>query len=253
VQAPALQASQGMRVGTSGWQNVTFLGRFYPATVRSAEQLRYYSERLNAAEVNSTFYRFSRPSTFASWREKSAEGFRMTVKAPRTFTHENGLRDPEGRLREFLEASAHLGEKLGPTLFQLPHSFEADLRRLSSFLKTLPSGRRFAFELRHPSWHRPATYRLLERHGAAFCVFDIRQSPSPVVATSDFVYVRLHGPLRQPYRGAYSRDALEQWLDRAHAWEREGREAYLFFDNTMSGEAIEHALFMHRADLALAA
>jgi len=47
----------------------------------------------------------------------------------------------------------------------------------------------------------PDTYALLERHGAALCLWDLAGRRSPVRLTADFAYVRLHGP-GGPYQGS---------------------------------------------------
>lgn len=232
-----------IRVGTSGWQYPDFKERFYPGDLPSASQLPYYSRQLAAVEVNSTFYHFSRASTYAKWRDSTAEGFQVAVKANRSFTHLHRLADPEGRLEEFLGNARELGTKLGPVLFQIPASLHRDDLRLRGFLERLPSapGLRYAFELRHPSWDDRAVYRLLEKRGAALCIHDIRGRQSPLEVTASFAYVRLHGPLPLPYRGSYSADALSAWSERLRDLDRAGVDSYLFFDNTMTGDAIDNA------------
>jgi hypothetical protein len=46
---------------------------------------------------------------------------------------------------------------------------------------------------------------LLARHNAAFCIYDIAQRRSPLSATADFVYIRLHGPGAAAYSGQLQR------------------------------------------------
>ncbi len=108
-------------------------------------------------------------------------------------------------------------EKLGPILFQLPPNWELDLERLSTFLHHLPREHRYAFELRNPTWSVPEVYDLLTRHNAAYCIFDLAGTQSPVQVTADFAYVRLHGPGGR-YQGSYSDWALHQWAERIREW-----------------------------------
>jgi uncharacterized protein YecE (DUF72 family) len=61
-------------------------------------------------------------------------------------------------------------------------------------------------------------------------------------ATSDLVYVRLHGP--EPaslYTGSYSEDELREWADRVMAWRDEGRRVDVYFNNDLGGHAVRNA------------
>jgi uncharacterized protein YecE (DUF72 family) len=60
-------------------------------------------------------------------------------------------------------------------------------------------------EFRHPSWDREETFTSLKRRGAAYCITTGANLPCVLRATTDFVYVRLHGPDQQHlYAGSYS-------------------------------------------------
>ncbi len=235
--------------GTSGWQYREFRGAFYPEELRSADLLRYYSERFSAVEVNSTFYHFSRPSTFAKWRGETPDHFSFAIKANRYFTHFHRLGDPEDRMPAFIESLDALGDKLGPILFQLPPSLHFDPDRLEAFIERLPreDRLRYVFEFRHPTWDCDETYEILSRSNVAICVYDLRGYQSPPMLTANFGYVRLHGPLKQPYRGSYSDEALQTWAKRLKKWTGSGRDAFIFFDNTMTADAIPNAEFLIRA------
>ena len=61
--------------------------------------------------------------------------------------------------------------------------------------------------------------RLLERHGAAYCVMSGAHLPCVLRATAPFVYVRMHGPDHDHlYGGSYSDDDLRWWADRIREW-----------------------------------
>jgi uncharacterized protein YecE (DUF72 family) len=238
-----------IRVGTSGWSQPAIRQALPRARLAPGEMLRAYARALDTVEINSTFYRFHRPDTFPGWRERVPGGFTFAIKAHRLFTHERRLEDPGAELVGFLRAIGGLGSALGPVLFQLPHGFHADLGVLRRFLAALAGASaeaglrapRFVFELRHPSWHAPGTWRLLERAGAAFCVFDIRRFTAPAAVTAGFTYARLHGPLATPYEGRYGREALLPWAELLRGWEARGLDSFLYFDNTRFGEAVPDA------------
>ena len=60
-----------------------------------------------------------------------------------------------------------------------------------------------------PSWLHDDVFEVLERHGAALCIHDLL-ADHPWVLTTDWTYVRFHGPnaLEQPYHGAYRASGL---------------------------------------------
>jgi uncharacterized protein YecE (DUF72 family) len=107
----------------------------------------------------------------------------------------------------------------------------------------VPPGLALALEFRHPSWHTEGVFRLLERHGAAYCVMSGAGLPCELRATAGFVYVRLHGPdARSLYAGSYSEADLRWWAERARDWEAQGRDVFLYFNNDGDGHAARNAL-----------
>ncbi|NPV03622.1 MAG: DUF72 domain-containing protein [Syntrophaceae bacterium] len=206
------------------------------------EYLAYYSARFRCLEVNSTFYRLPLESTLARWRDLVPAGFVFAVKASRYITHIKRLGEPSATVGPFLERIRTLGVKLGPILFQLPARFPFNGELLESFCHTLDKGFRYAFEFRDPGWFRDETYDILKKRGAAFCIYDFAGLRSPDTVTADFVYIRLHGPLKEPYRGKYPDSFLQERADAIRGWLGEGRAVYVFFDNTMEGDAVRDAL-----------
>jgi uncharacterized protein YecE (DUF72 family) len=76
----------------------------------------------------------------------------------------------------------------------------------------VPRRLRICVELRNPTWLQDSTFRLLEEHGAAYCVMRGAGLPCVLRATAPFVYVRLHGPDHHHlYAGSYSQDDLRWW------------------------------------------
>lgn len=229
-------------VGTSGFSYPDWKGSFYPVRLATREFLPFYSSRFRCLEVNNTFYRLPQETTLTRWRDITPDGFVFAVKASRFITHIKRLEEPEATVPVFLERIRCLGRKLGPVLFQLPARFPFNGVKLDAFCKVLDNGVPCTFEFRDPDWFRHETCDILNRHGAAFCIYDFAGTLSPDWVTADFAYIRFHGPQTTPYRGGYPPEFLERWAEKIRRWLKEGRAVYVFFDNTMEGHAPEDAL-----------
>jgi uncharacterized protein YecE (DUF72 family) len=225
-------------IGTSGWHYKHWRGPFYPERFPATEMLRFYSQRFHTVEINATFYRLPPPGIALKWKKETPPGFHFSAKGSRFLTHMKKLRDPETGLDRFFERISGLGRKLGPIAFQLPPQWPLDVGRLEEFLEALPRRRSYAFEFRNLTWHNPAVYRLLAKHKAAFCIFDLAGFQSPLELTADFTYIRLHGPGGK-YQGSYDEAALRTWATRLKEWRL--RTAYVYFDNDEAAYAPRNA------------
>jgi uncharacterized protein YecE (DUF72 family) len=213
-------------------------GRF-PA---GGSQLERYAARLDAVEINSTFYRPHRPQTYDRWVAATPDGFRFAVKAPKAITHERRLADCESLVQAFLDQVQLLGDRLGPILVQLPPSLAFDPGVAERFFGDLRG--RFsgpvACEPRHSSWFEPAADHLLAAHQVARVAADPARDPRAAAPGGwrDFAYVRLHGSPRI-YYSAYGPDRLAAL---ARTLDPECPETWVIFDNTALGAAAEDAL-----------
>ena len=235
-----MRRREGIHIGTSGWHYPHWVGPFYPETLRLHEFLGYYAGVFSTVEINNTFYRLPDPEVFKGWSQATPPEFVFACKASRYITHMKKLREPRDTCRRFLEATAVLGDKRGPTLFQLPPRWHVNPERLAGFLEVLPAERRFAIEFRDRSWFTPPVYELLRRRNVALCVYDLAGATSPLQLTADFVYLRLHGP-KEAYCGRYDERALATWAKRILTWRRVGLEVYCYFDNDQAGFAVSDA------------
>lgn len=209
-------------IGTSGWSYKEWKGSFYPPKLPAEDMLRFYAEHFPAVEVNNSFYRIPSERVLAGWAEQVPESFRFVLKASRRITHDNRLTNEDGSLGYFLRAANPLGERLGPTLFQLPPTFKKNTDRLESFLSLLPRRWQAAIEFRHASWFDDEVYELLRSRSVALVAVDEDEAEgkgSPLVPTASWGYVRLR-------RFEYGTAALEQWAARIKGqhWD----EAYVF-------------------------
>jgi uncharacterized protein YecE (DUF72 family) len=140
-----------------------------------------------------------------------------------------------------------LGDRHGVLLVQLHPGQQRDDARLDYFLSCLPARIRVAVELRHPSWNDPAIYTLLERRHAAYVVMSGAGLPCLPRATTDLVYVRMHGPdPNSMYAGSYSASDLRQWADLITGWCGEGRDVWVYFNNDPHGHAVRNALALRK-------
>jgi uncharacterized protein YecE (DUF72 family) len=158
----------------------------------------------------------------ASWAEQVPDHFRFILKASRRITHNHRLADEDGSLEYFLRAANPLGERLGPTLFQLPPTFKKDLNRLQNFLARLPRRWPAAMEFRHPTWFDDAVYQLLRDRNVALVAVDEDDSEgpgSPLVPTASWGYLRLR-------RTSYDGPALNRWAERIR--DQPWSEGYVF-------------------------
>jgi len=237
-----MSARPDVRIGTSGWSYDHWRGVLYPPGTPAARRLETYAASFDTVELNASFYHWPRAQGFATWRSRVPAGFRFAVKAPRGLTHARRLRDPGEWMPRLAEGLAALGDAAGFLLFQLPATLERDDDRLDGLLSVVPAGVRAAVELRHPSWNDQAVFSLLERHGAAYCVMSGAGMPCVPRATTDTVYLRLHGPDPQRlYVGSYTEAELESWARRIAQWRREGLDVVAYFNNDGGGAAVRDA------------
>ena len=74
------KGSQGtLRIGTSNIV-VPFSKEFFPDAFKGKSRLNYYSSIFNTVEINGTFKKIPRLSTFGKWADDVPERFQFTVK-----------------------------------------------------------------------------------------------------------------------------------------------------------------------------
>ena len=240
-QPPETPPPLRVHIGTAGWS----IPRQEAARVPGeGSHLHRYSAAFTCTEINSTFYRPHRASTYTRWAASTPEDFRFSVKVPRSITHETALRPAREQLQDFVDQIGHLGSKLGPILLQLPprQSFDEPVARdfLSLFRDIFPSGSA-ALEPRHSSWFSPDAEKLL----TDLCISRVIADP-PITAEAHHVaddrgltYYRLHGSPRV-YYSSYSNASLQEIAEAI--FQQKPREAWCIFDNTASGAALGNAL-----------
>ena len=229
-------------IGTSGWSYDHWGGVLYPDGLPVGRRRDVYSAEFDTVELNASFYRWPSPKTFAGWRDRLPSGFLLSAKAPQWLTHGRRLRDPEAWIERIVAGWHELGPRRAVLLTQLPPDMERDDARLDYFLGAVPDWIRVAVELRHPSWDHDDVYRILEHHQAAYCVVSGADIPCVLRATTDIVYVRMHGPDHDHlYAGSYSDDDLRWWAERVREWHATGHSVFVYFNNDGDGNAVRNA------------
>jgi uncharacterized protein YecE (DUF72 family) len=264
-----------IRIGISGWRYEPWRSVFYPRGLPQRRELEFCAMHFPTVEINGSFYSLQRPEYYAQWYRDTPPGFVFAVKGSRYITHLLRLTKLEKPLANFFASGIlNLREKLGPFLWQFPPMFRFDAERLEAFFALLPRttsealalarrrdarmhGRsrlaidaerplRHAIEIRHPSFMNEAFVRLLRRHHIGLVVADTAGKwPKLFHVTAGFVYVRLHGDVKL-YSSGYSGRALAGWARRIRAWDRDGRDVYVYFDNDVKVKAPFDALNLMR-------
>jgi uncharacterized protein YecE (DUF72 family) len=228
-------------IGTSGYTYKDWRGVFYPKGVAQKNWLAFYAQHYNAVEINATFYRPFPESVLTRWHDATPDSFRFVLKAPKVITHEKALEEVGQELEQFVASTAGLGEKLAAVLWQFPPKATKDvlMERLAAFLPTLPTSIKHVFEFRHASWFTDETYALLNCHNTGIVINDSPRLPRSDAIADSVMYVRFHGPGKL-YDSSYSSAELQTWASKI-APHLDTLDIYLFFNNTMRGQALTNA------------
>lgn len=237
---PGTEREPSLQIGTSGWVYKHWMGIFYPHRMPGEQQLPFFARHFSTVEVNYSYYRLPERAVFESWRSQSPPGFLFAVKGSRYLTHMKKLKDPEEPLARLMDRAAGLGEKLGPILFQFPHSWPLHRERLEPFLKLQGSypDQRYAFEFRHQSWLIPEVYELLAGRGAALCLPVSPYVPVEIRLTAPWTYLRFHGGNTGT---GYTDQELSWWVDHIRNFMRWNADVYVYFNNDPEGHALRDA------------
>lgn len=231
--------SPEQRVGTAGWTLPKEVRAFFGD---AGTQLERYARQFSCVEINSTFYRPHRASTFARWAQSVPDDFRFALKLPKEITHTKRFVDVDEDIARFIEASSALGRKRDVLLVQFPPSFAYDGGLVVEGFARLREryAGRIACEPRHASWFTGVADSAL----AALRIARVAADPPPSGApcspggAPDFHYWRLHGSPRM-YYSSYDETRLAEIMA---ALEAAAVPAWCIFDNTAFGAATANAL-----------
>jgi uncharacterized protein YecE (DUF72 family) len=233
-----------IRIGTAGWSIPKQCVKEFP---QIGTHLERYSQLLSCAEINSSFYRSHRFSTWEKWAASVPENFRFSVKAPKAITHELNLVCGPEPLKNFLAEIKILATRLGPILFQLPPKSAFNPNVAETFftlLRDLHPGP-IVLEPRNPTWFTAEADRLLLK----FHIARVAADPARIAAAAtaggwnQLIYCRLHGSPRM-YYSAYPETYLRTLA--TSIAQQQAKEIWCIFDNTASGAALGNAQTLMR-------
>lgn len=237
-------------IGTSGWMYKHWGKRFYPADLKK-DFLPFYSQEFKTVEINSSFYRMPRKSSFESWKKSTPRNFVFALKLNRYLTHRKRLiLDEESKsfLIEFLSRSQGLEKKLAVILIQLPPSFKANIERLKRFLdsysealKELKFRPLSAIEFRHDSWLNDDVFKILKKYKVSLVLAGTPQIGSGIV-TAGFSYIRMHGDAQ--HKSNYQNKELTELSKKINKFPSKIKKVFIYFNNDYSAYAIDNARFL---------
>lgn len=235
-----------VRIGTAGWSVPARYADIIPA---EGAHLHRYGAVFDAVEINTSFHRPHRRSTYERWASMVGPDFRFAVKLPRTISHDRRLSGCDDLIARFADETAGLGAKRGPVLVQLPPSLAFSEAEAGGFFGTLAAMMPGAIvcEPRHPSWFEPMADAFL-RHRA---VARVAADPARVALAAEpggwrgIAYFRMHGTPRV-YYSDYG-DRVEDHAGRVRTLRAADIETWFIYDNTASGAAMGDAIRLARA------
>jgi uncharacterized protein YecE (DUF72 family) len=170
-------------VGASGWSYPSWKPAFYPAGMQQRDFLRFYAERFDTVELNTTGYRLPSEEQFRRWAAEVPDGFRFAVKLPA---------ERMGWLSTFEERVRALGDRLGPIRVVVERARDEGM--LTLLRGSLDPELELAFDFRHPSWEG----------------VDVPLRVDALGGTAPFRYLRFRDP-------PYSEDDLQALADQIRA------------------------------------
>ncbi|MGF6847031.1 uncharacterized protein YecE (DUF72 family) [Chitinophaga sp. W3I9] len=222
----------------------------YPPAFRDKSRLTYYGSLFNSIEINSSFYKVPQAATVKKWADSVPDDFVFTFKLWRDITHVKQLAFQEADVIRFMEVINEAGAKKGCLLIQFPPGVTVEqygqVEQLLDIVQGInpADGWKVALEFRHSSWYIGEVYELADEYECSIVLHDIPKSRNERLnAKADFVYLRFHGPAGD-YKGGYTDDYLAQRAKEIRAWIKEGKEVYVYFNNTI-GDAIKNLVTLN--------
>lgn len=211
-----------------------------PTGANLLEMLRFYSQHFRTVQITQSAYHLLQQNTLREWMAATDERFVFSMVASRAITHCRKLRDVQEPLQSFFSRLSPLGDRVAPTLFQLPHSLQKDIVLLRDFLALLPKEHECVVEFRHTSWFDDTVLACLAEHQTGFGIVSAPRLPIRIETTAPFASIRFHGTSRW-FVESYSDDDLEWWALEIRNLLEQGKRVYAYFANDEAAAAVWNA------------
>ncbi len=249
---------QDVRLGTSGFDYLDWLGPFYPEKLPRKDFLAFYASVFSTLELNFSYYRMPTAAQMGSLASRVPGEFDFSVKAHESLTHRVDANWEESAVsfREAMEPLVCKGQ-LAAVLLQFPFGFhyEPDNRRyLKKLLESL-HGLPLVVEFRNIRWMTPRVFRELEKMKVSLCAVDAPELEGLPVAldrvTGNLSYVRFHGRNQNAWWGSdavarydylYGDAELEAWVPRLQTLSSATNRQRVYFNNHRRGQAPANAI-----------
>jgi uncharacterized protein YecE (DUF72 family) len=225
-------------VGTSSWADPGFVKHWYPKDVAARDRLRFYAERFEIVELNSSFYATPPTGNVERWAEVTPDRFRFHAKLHRLLSwhatkpdalppdmrdgvelnsrgnvvrNEELQREMVKRIAESMQPLDEAG-KLGAYLLQLSPAFRPRDCRLDELDPILDgfTPHPVAVEFRYRAWmkekRRKDVFSYLSDHDAVYVSVDAPLAdhvpimpPIDAVTNNRLAYMRCHGRNERGY------------------------------------------------------
>lgn len=236
-------------IGTSDWG----IAAESAAAFRAGDcDLQRYSALMGCVEINSSFYRSHRASTYERWADRAPPDFRFAVKCPKQISHRCRLEAVKEPLTRFVDTAAALGPKWCVLLVQLPTTLAYDDLVAGHFFEQVHArfGGAVVCEPRHPSWFTLPAERLMQDLEVSRAAVDPAKWPGAdepggwtqmlAMDHAPPAYCRWHGSPRE-YWSSYD----EAWLRERALWlqsQAQHQACWCIFGNAAGGAALRNAL-----------
>ncbi|MBD3585128.1 DUF72 domain-containing protein [Salinimonas sp. HHU 13199] len=246
-------------LGLPIWQHPSWPGLWLPPTQARTNALNAYAGHFSSVEGNSTFYALPDSMTCQRWYESVPATFRFTFKLNQQVSHADNILLNADILGAQLSSLAHLKEKLGPLMLQLPARFSPErLPELVQFIAKWPKDYCLAVEVRHPAFFEKghaekSLNNLLKEHEVNRVMMDTRALFRGQVSSEAMLDAREKKP-RLPLHvwasghqpvirfvghddNEINKQCLLPWVDKCHAWRMAGISPFLFLHRADNKDA----------------
>ena len=209
-------------VGTSGWYYEWNLDKNFAWFVENS--------RLNAVELNASFYRFPFPNQVKGWAQR-AGNIRFAIKANRRITHILRLKTEAIDIwNSFRKLFSPLESKIDFYLFQFAPSFRPELfPEIENFFSKIDPGKsKLALEFRNEAWFKDELIKKIEKLNLVFVSVDSPKQYEAPYKTNEIIYLRFHGRTGW-YNHNYSDQELKTIVKKC--LDLKPKKIYAFFNN----------------------